>query len=189
MRQPAGNRVWSGMRRVSTARHWCALARRAGIGQLWCLSAARDVMVRYAILGPVELRDGERGVAVSGSRQLALLALLLANANRALSNDRLIDELWDGTVRRAPSSVCRSRLAGYAGRWPSQVCGESRRCGRVAGGYLLAVGPGELDAEVFGLRVEEGRRALQAGEVARAHEVLGEALRLWRGPVAGRGGL
>ncbi len=54
----------------------------------------RETVIRYAILGPVELRDGERSAAVGGPRQAALLALLLVNANRALSTDRLIDALW-----------------------------------------------------------------------------------------------
>jgi DNA-binding SARP family transcriptional activator len=40
-------------------------------------------MVRYAILGPVEFCDGERRVGVGGPRQVALLALLLVNANHA----------------------------------------------------------------------------------------------------------
>ena len=50
-----------------------------------------EAMVRYAILGPVELCDGERRVAVGGPRQVALLAFLLVNANRRLSYDLLID--------------------------------------------------------------------------------------------------
>jgi DNA-binding SARP family transcriptional activator len=67
-------------------------------------------MVRYAILGPVELREGERSVAVGGPRQLALLALLLVNANRALSSDRLIEALWGdrspaGAVKRLQVAV------------------------------------------------------------------------------------
>ena len=41
---------------------------------------------------------------------------------------------------------------------------------------------GELDAEVFAARVREGRRALDAGEPARAAELLRKALALWRGP-------
>jgi tetratricopeptide (TPR) repeat protein len=44
------------------------------------------------------------------------------------------------------------------------------------------VGPGELDADVFQARVQDGRRALDAGEPARAAEILRRALALWRGP-------
>jgi DNA-binding SARP family transcriptional activator len=139
-------------------------------------------MVRYAILGPVELRDGGRGVVVGGPRQVALLALLLVNANRALSNDRLIDTLWGdlgpaGALKRLQAAILRLRRA----LDPEGGSGESV-LRTVAGGYLLAVCPGELDAEVFQVRVQEGRRVLLAGEAQRAREVLVEALGMWRGP-------
>ena len=52
----------------------------------------------------------------------------------------------------------------------------------VSGGYLLAIGPGELDADEFRMLTEEGRRASEQGEPARAAEILREALALWRGP-------
>ena len=51
-----------------------------------------------------------------------------------------------------------------------------------AGGYLLALGPGQLDAEVFSARIEEGREALESGDAAHAGEMLRGALSLWRGP-------
>jgi DNA-binding SARP family transcriptional activator/class 3 adenylate cyclase len=140
------------------------------------------MMVRYAILGPVELRDGERGVAVGGPRQLALLALLLVNANRALSSDRLVEALWDdrnllGGVKRLQMAVARLRRT----LDPEGAQGESV-LRTVAGGYMLAVAPGELDADVFQTGVDEGRRALEAGELQHARDVLHETLGMWRGP-------
>jgi DNA-binding SARP family transcriptional activator len=140
------------------------------------------MMVRYAILGPVELRDGERGVAVGGPRQVALLALLLVNANRALSSDRLIEELWEdraraGALKRLQMAIARLRRTLDPGG--EQDASALRT---VAGGYMLAVAPGELDADVFQTRVEDGRRVLEAGDVQRARDVLHEALRMWRGP-------
>jgi DNA-binding SARP family transcriptional activator len=141
-------------------------------------------MVRYAILGPVELCDGERRVAVGGPRQVALLAFLLVNANRRLSYDRLIDALWDdlgpAALKRLQAAILRLRrtLDADGGQGESVLR-------TVAGGYLLAVAPGELDAEVFQARVEEGCRALKAGDPTRAQDVLGEALGMWRGPALG----
>jgi DNA-binding SARP family transcriptional activator len=138
-------------------------------------------VVRYAILGPVELCDGERRVAVSGRRQVALLALLLVNANRALSYDRLIDALWTdlgpAARRRLQAAILRLRRTLDS----RGVRGESV-LRTVAGGYLLAVGPGELDGEVFQALVAQGRAALGGGDVVRARDVLGEALAMWRGP-------
>ncbi len=47
---------------------------------------------------------------------------------------------------------------------------------------LLAVEAMELDAEVFALRVHEGRAALDGGDPERARELLSSGLGLWRGP-------
>ena len=139
-------------------------------------------MVSYAILGPVEVFAGERRLTVGGPRQLALLALLLVNANRALSNDRLIDTLWGDleptrALKRLYVAILRLRRTLERHGVPGESVLRT-----VSGGYLLAVGPGELDAEVFQTRMQEGRRALEAGEVGRARDVLGQALGMWRGP-------
>jgi len=139
-------------------------------------------MVRYAILGPVELCDGERRMGLSGPRQVTLLALLLMHANRAVSSDRLIEALWDqqrpaGALKSLHVAISRLRktleIAG--------VGGESALT-TVTGGYLLAVKYGELDAEVFETRIQDGRRAFEAGDARQAKDVLGEALGMWRGP-------
>ena len=150
-----------------------------------CITAARlrssEVMVRYAILGPVELCDGERRIAVDGRRRVALLAVLLVHANRAVSSDRLIDLLWGD---RGPAADKRLHAAIYRLRHtldPEGRQGESA-LRTVAGGYLLAVGPGELDAEVFQTRLQDGCRALERGDARRARHVLAEALGMWRGP-------
>jgi DNA-binding SARP family transcriptional activator len=139
-------------------------------------------MVRYVILGPVELREGGRSVVVGGPRQVALLALLLVNANRALSSDRLIEALWGdrgpaGAVKRLQVAVARlRRVLDPGGEQEGSVLRTT------AGGYLLAVAPGELDADVFRACVEEGRGALEVGDAQRARGVLREALGMWRGP-------
>jgi tetratricopeptide (TPR) repeat protein len=50
------------------------------------------------------------------------------------------------------------------------------------GGYLLRVEPGQLDLHRFQVATEGARRAMAAGDAARAAEQLREALALWRGP-------
>ncbi len=51
-----------------------------------------------------------------------------------------------------------------------------------APGYLLEVGPNELDLEQFEHLAGEGRSALAAGDTAEAADLLQDALALWRGP-------
>ena len=136
-------------------------------------------MFKYAILGPVELSDGERPLPVGGPRQLALLALLLINANRPLPRDRIIAALWGDLG----SGAAGKRLQVAIGRLRRTLDPHGAKVLRtVPGGYLLTVRDGELDAEVFRARVAEGRRALEDGDAERARDVLRGAVTMWRGP-------
>jgi class 3 adenylate cyclase/DNA-binding SARP family transcriptional activator len=120
-------------------------------------------------------------LAVGGRRQLALFAFLLVHANRAVSSDAIADALWGperaGADNRLAMAVVRLR------RVLEPLGGDGDgRLRTVGGGYLLSVGPGELDAQVFSAGVQDGRRAVQAGDFARGMERLDMALGLWRGP-------
>ena len=138
-------------------------------------------MVKFGILGPVEFIDGDKPLSVGGPRQVALLAFLLLHANRAVSVDQLIDALWAENVasgvKALHTSVARLRKALGTNGSDTEPALKT-----VSGGYLLAVKPGDLDAEVFQAGVEKGRRALDEGEALDAARVLREALELWRGP-------
>jgi DNA-binding SARP family transcriptional activator len=50
--------------------------------------------VDFRLLGPLEVYDGARSVAIGGGKRRSLLALLLLHGNEVVSVDRLIDELW-----------------------------------------------------------------------------------------------
>ena len=132
------------------------------------------------ILGPVEAWAGGERLVLGGPRQLALLAVLALRANRAVSSEVLVEALWGeeraGARKRLQMAVARLRQA----LAPLDADGTLVRT--VGGGYLLALPEGELDAEVFQSRLEEGRAALREGEPARASELLSAALGLWRGP-------
>jgi predicted ATPase/DNA-binding SARP family transcriptional activator len=135
----------------------------------------------FRVLGPVEVWAGDRQLVVGGGRQLKLLAFLVVNANRAVSTDALIDAVWgpepDGARKRLQMAVTRLRKA----LAPLESDGRAV-LQTVSSGYLLSVGSQELDADVFLALVEQGRRALEDRDPARASELLSEALGLWRGP-------
>src|SRR4051812_40153505 len=52
--------------------------------------------IEFGILGPLEVSRAGRSVTLGGPRQRAVLALLLLEANRVVSMDRLAEEVWDG---------------------------------------------------------------------------------------------
>ena len=50
--------------------------------------------MEFSILGPLEVRAGDRAVVLGGTKPRALLALLLLHANEAVSAERLALALW-----------------------------------------------------------------------------------------------
>jgi predicted ATPase/class 3 adenylate cyclase/DNA-binding winged helix-turn-helix (wHTH) protein len=135
----------------------------------------------FRVLGPVEAWSDETRLALGGPQQVKLLAFLLLNANRAVSADGVIDAVWgaerQGAAKRLQMGVLRLRRGLEPLNNPDRL-----RLRTVSGGYLLSVAPGELDSEVFGDRVREGRSALDDSDPVRAIDSLTEALGLWRGP-------
>ncbi len=105
-------------------------------------------------------------------KQRALLALLLLHANRVVSRDSLIDELWDG----APPDTAATALQVYVSQLRKSL-GRDTIVTR-APGYLVVVESGALDIERFERLVAEAR----GQQPAAAAKLLQEALALWRGP-------
>jgi predicted ATPase/DNA-binding SARP family transcriptional activator len=141
--------------------------------------------VQFRILGPLEvLEDDGRPLVLGGAKQRALLAVLLLHVGQVVSAERLIDELWG----EDPPETARSVLQVYVANLRKVL--ERGRPRRAAGGvlrtqapgYLVNVGPEELDLARFDRLAGEGRAALAAGDPAGAARLLGEAVRLWRGP-------
>jgi DNA-binding SARP family transcriptional activator len=141
--------------------------------------AARENTVR--VLGPIEAWCDGRRLELGGPRQLALFAVLLVHANRAIARDVLRDALWGparpGGDNRLQMAVARLRKSLAPLDGPAGLALRT-----VAGGYLLSLAPGQLDADVFAERLQYGLQAVQAGQPQHATPALAEALSLWRGP-------
>jgi YVTN family beta-propeller protein len=136
--------------------------------------------VEFRILGELEVRQDHRPLPLGGAKQRALLAFLLLNANRVVSRDRLVDELWG----ESPPPTVNSVLHVYVSRL-RKLLGGANGDGLLitqAPGYALRISPDVLDACRFEQLVEEGRRMLAGNDPERAADVLHEALALWRGP-------
>jgi DNA-binding SARP family transcriptional activator len=138
----------------------------------------QGIVVRFRILGLLEVWTGEDWGGIGAPKWRALLAALLLNQGQAVSTDRLIAELWgEDPPDRALNliSVYVLRLRRLLGDPEGQVLTTR------APGYQMLLDPGDLDAERFEALAGQGRRALAAGDFERAGGVLAEALRLWRG--------
>ncbi len=136
--------------------------------------------MEFRILGPLEAEGVGGPVALSGSKQRALLSILLLHANEVVDSDRLIDALWsDGPPADAPKAlqihVSRLRRA----LAPEDVV-QTR-----PGGYLVAADATNLDLRRFEQLVSEGRSLLAASDATAARAALVEALALWRGAPLG----
>jgi DNA-binding SARP family transcriptional activator len=136
----------------------------------------RHELLEFRILGPLEV-VGERGpIRLGGTRQRATLATLLLNANRVVSVDRIVEDLYaDAAPVTALKQVQRqiSELRKTLGS-PSAI--ETR-----SPGYVIRLSPGQLDLSVFERLVAEAAEAFSAGASHRAADLLRQALELWRG--------
>ena len=135
----------------------------------------------FRILGPLEVHDGHRRLALGGAKQRALLGLLLLHANETVSSDRLVEDLWSGEGLSEGSkalqvAVSRLRRVIEPDRAPGQ---ENRTLLTRPPGYELRVEPGRLDLHRFEELVSKGRAAADAAAAADAFR---EALAIWRGP-------
>ena len=67
--------------------------------------------MEFAILGPLEVRDGPAPVRVPGAKERALLADLLVNAGRVVPADRLVDDLWGDDPPGNPANTLQGRVS------------------------------------------------------------------------------
>ncbi|MGY1741226.1 MULTISPECIES: BTAD domain-containing putative transcriptional regulator [unclassified Blastococcus] len=140
--------------------------------------------MHFRVLGPLEVTgpDG-RPLDVGGAKPRALLTLLLSEPGRAVGLDRIVSALWGdeppptvtGTLQAYVSHLRRVLEPDRGPRQPPEVLLTRPP------GYLIQVGPEQLDSLRFATLLEDGDRAVAAGQPERGVALLDEALELWRG--------
>jgi WD40 repeat protein/DNA-binding SARP family transcriptional activator len=136
--------------------------------------------LEFRILGPLSVRVDGSPVALGGPKQRGLLALLLLSANRVVSRDRLVAELFPEQSGNSADHALRNHVSRLRKVFAAAGSDEPRLAAR-APGYLLRVEPGELDLERFEQLVSEAQEALGAGRTAAAATLLRSAEQLWEG--------
>ncbi|MCD0448223.1 tetratricopeptide repeat protein [Actinocorallia sp. API 0066] len=114
------------------------------------------------ILGPLRVVRDDEPISLP-PRSERLLVVLVAGAATGVSDERLVQELWQRDPPPTAAQALRVRIHELR-RW----LGSPDRIERVPGGYRLRLADGELDAARFAALAAEG--------------AWHEAERLWRGP-------
>jgi len=111
-------------------------------------------------------------VELGGPKQRALLALLLLDAGRAVSTDRLIDALWGEEPPKTASTSLQNLVSQLR-----KVLGADLLVTKPPG-YLLRAEPAQLDVKRAEALLAEAKGAMGSERITKLRAALG----LWRGP-------
>lgn len=129
-------------------------------------------MVRFRVLGSLEVEVDGVVAELGGARQRAVLAVLLMHANEPVATDRLVSESWGET---APATAIKTAQV-YVSRLRRALGNDT--LATTPGGYVLRVLPGALDID----ELEELRSRAREADPREAARLLRQGLALWRGP-------
>ncbi|MDX6400612.1 MAG: hypothetical protein QOF27_1218 [Gaiellaceae bacterium] len=129
-------------------------------------------MLEFRILGPLEASDETGPLLLGGLKQRAVLALLLLEAGRVVSQDRLIYSLWGEEPPRTAATSLQNFVSQLRKTLGPEIL-ETK-----PPGYRLNVGQGALDLDRFTALIDGSRSADAAGRA----DTLRAALALWNGP-------
>jgi DNA-binding SARP family transcriptional activator len=137
--------------------------------------------LEFLVLGPLEVRLGQRPVPVRGRREQAVLTMLLLADGAIITVERLVAAAWDGDPPSGAVKAIRNCVSALRHRLAHDG-GPAIPIETTLAGYRLPADTGRLDARDFRHRVATARQLATAGDAARAAAALRDALSLWRGP-------
>ncbi|GAA3585331.1 BTAD domain-containing putative transcriptional regulator [Nonomuraea rosea] len=136
----------------------------------------------FRILGSLAVFVGERQLAVNGLRQRVILAVLILNAGRVVSIERLAEAIWgphQPPTARNQIVICISGLR----RALAEAGASGDLLGTAPPGYVLHARPEQVDALEAERLAAEGRAAQGAGDLETAAKLFRQACDQWRAPV------
>ncbi len=135
--------------------------------------------MRFQLLGPLSIADGQNVVVLQPSKPTSLLAALLAHPNTVVATGYLLRALWDDeqpATARAALQTCVLRLRRIFAKYGI----ANNAIEAVPGGYRMPADSATLDLVRFRELVRESRET-QDSETELYK--LKEALALWQGPL------
>jgi DNA-binding SARP family transcriptional activator len=128
-------------------------------------------MLEFRILGPVEVCAEGEPLDLGGRKPRALLALLVLDAGRAVSTDRIIEALWGGRPPRTAATSLQNSVSQLR-----KLLGADTLVTKPPG-YQLAITREQVDLERFRDLCESARTLPPEQKASK----LRKALALWRG--------
>ncbi len=135
--------------------------------------------MRFDLLGPLRVYREGQPVPLGSVKQRLLLATLLLRPNQVVGTNELAAMLWGDERPASAAANLRTYVRGLRQSLGGGAPWEGITA--TAGGYLLRVGPGERDVDLFDAAVGRGRDALAASDADQAEAELSAAVGLWRG--------
>ena len=138
-------------------------------------------IVRIRLLGPLEVENSGQRLTLTAPRERSVLSLLLLEANRVVSIDRLVEVLWGEfppATARVQIQICISAIRRSLTRIGAPGVVETR-----PPGYQFCVAPEVIDIHLLDALVREAGVALQDNRLSAAETALTSALDLWAGPL------
>ncbi len=132
-------------------------------------------VVEVRLFGELEAVRGDVALPVRGTKQRALLALLVLHRGEPVSAERLIDVLWGDGQAANPANALQAQIGQLR-----RILGADAIVTSEAG-YALPISAADVDVIRFEQLVAKGRRLAEEGEAGLASAALGEALSLRRG--------
>ena len=132
-------------------------------------------VMRFGVLGPLEVDEEGRHIPLGGPKQRAVLAHLVLRANQLVPAETLIDEIWG----EEPPEKARNVIQTYVSHLRKALGPD--RIQSQAPGYRLTLDPSELDATRFDALMRDAKKILPVDPNV-AVATLEDALALWRGP-------
>ncbi|MEV6522179.1 BTAD domain-containing putative transcriptional regulator [Longispora sp. NPDC051575] len=134
----------------------------------------------FGVLGPVRAHADDRDLGAGSGRERLILSVLLFNADRMVSADRLIDVLWGADSPPTAKAQLHNAVSALRRRLrdaPGQEVLHTRPLG-----YELRLCGHTFDLSEFRMGLERARSAASGADHERAVALLTGALGLWRGP-------
>jgi DNA-binding SARP family transcriptional activator len=133
--------------------------------------------MRYELLGPLRVLDGDVAVEINTQKTQVLLAALLIRADQVVTADHLITEIWGDT----PPNRANAGLHVYVSQLRKTLNLVGNPIVTRPPGYMLRLDSAECDFHTFLRLTNAGRECAREGRWENAISCLQRALALWRG--------